>query len=189
MAAESMAYILLAGVLVTAAATDATTGRVPNWLTLPAIAAGLLGWTLVGLWGGGGEDLGHAAGASVLGMLCGLIPYGAAFYAGGIGGGDVKLMAAVGAVSASWQVVLGTTVYALLLAVVLALVQVVRHGLARQTATRLAGAALMLAAKRRPDLPDDSPRVPFGLAIACGGLLAGAEHLLALQTPWAWLTV
>jgi prepilin peptidase CpaA len=87
--AVPQAYITLA-VAAVAAATDVRKGLVYNWLTLPAILLGIglsifqEGWTGLGL--------------SILGMVLGggalLIP----FCLGGMGGGDVKLMAAIGAI-------------------------------------------------------------------------------------------
>ena len=103
---------------------------------------------------------------------------------GGLGGGDAKLMGAVGALTARWECVLDTTVDALVVAVVLAVVIMIRRRVVTQTLRRVFGAALTLAARVKPDLPADSPRVPFGLAIAIGGAVAAADHLLRLPLPW-----
>ncbi len=74
-----------------AAVTDMRTGLIPNWLTFPMI----VGAPLVHAWSGG---LGALL-QSLLGIaLCGLVPY-VMFRAGGMGGGDVKLFAGVGAVA------------------------------------------------------------------------------------------
>ncbi len=69
-----VAALLLA---VACALTDATTGRIPNAITLPALLAGLL--------------VGHPAG-----VLC-AAPALHLFARGKLGGGDVKLLAALGA--------------------------------------------------------------------------------------------
>jgi prepilin peptidase CpaA len=73
-----------------AAYTDWRTGEIPNWLTLPAIGLApvvygiLLGWP--GVF------------ASLSGIVvCGLLPY-FLFKQGGMGGGDVKLFAAMGGI-------------------------------------------------------------------------------------------
>lgn len=72
-----------------AALTDARTGLIPNALTFPVI----LGAPLVhGFVAGPGALLASLVGA----LLCGLAPY-VMFRRGGMGGGDVKLFAAVGA--------------------------------------------------------------------------------------------
>jgi Flp pilus assembly protein protease CpaA len=61
---------------------DARTGEVPNVLTLPFLALG----ALVALWGGWGSVAIFALTLSILGV----------FYAlGGMGGADVKILAAV----------------------------------------------------------------------------------------------
>lgn len=80
------------GVAIVAGAIDARTGRIPNGLTLPAlIAAPVLRALLEGTSGLFGAALGVA--------LVGLVPL--ALFVGtrgrGIGGGDVKLFAGLGA--------------------------------------------------------------------------------------------
>lgn len=74
-----------------AAVTDFRTGEIPNWLTLPPLAAAPLAYGLIdGIW---------AAVASIAAIaVCGLVPY-LLFRRGAAGGGDVKLFAAIGAVA------------------------------------------------------------------------------------------
>jgi prepilin peptidase CpaA len=74
-----------------AAATDARTGLIPNGLTLPPLFAALL---LHLIFQGAGGLLFSLAGA----LVTGLIPY-LLFRAGSMGGGDVKLLAALGAIA------------------------------------------------------------------------------------------
>lgn len=182
------AMALLCVVLIVAAIMDWRTGRVSNRLTYPAILLGL-GWAALGGWldhgaaGAWGAWGGLQAG--LLGLGAGLLPFYVIFTAGGLGGGDAKLMGAVGAISADWRCVLAAAVYAFLIAFVMAVVVMIRRGLVRRTASRLFGAALMTSARVKPDLPDDSPRIPFAVAICLGGILAGFEVLLGLRTPWA----
>lgn len=79
----------VAALVLIAATTDVLWFRVPNAITLPAIAAGLVaaGWS--GGWSGLGAGLaGFAAGLLVLAFF---------FALGGVGAGDVKLFAAIGA--------------------------------------------------------------------------------------------
>jgi prepilin peptidase CpaA len=69
---------------------DVRSRRIPNFITLPAIASGLL---LHGFFGGWQQLATAAAG----GLICGLIFF--VFYlAGGMGGGDVKLITATGCI-------------------------------------------------------------------------------------------
>jgi prepilin peptidase CpaA len=85
-------------VAVVGAAIDARTGHVPNWLTGGALAAApAMSFALEGSAHGMHAGL-VAAGLSLLGAaICGLGPF-VAFVKGGLGGGDVKLLAALGAI-------------------------------------------------------------------------------------------
>ncbi len=67
---------------------DVRSRRIPNFITLPAIAFGLL---LHGVFGG----LRQLATAAAAGLICGLI-FLVFYLAGGMGAGDVKLMTAAG---------------------------------------------------------------------------------------------
>ncbi len=118
-------------------------------------------------------------------MLSGLIPFALLVLTAGLGGGDMKLMAAVGSLSAMWQVVLATTVYALVAAVVMAVVVMLRKRVVKDTLSRVLGAALLSRSRVEADLPRDGPKVPFAAAVAVGFALAGAEQMLGVVTPWA----
>ena len=72
-----------------ACVTDLRTRRIPNVLTLGAALAGLL----YQFASGGLDGLGHAA----LGWLVGAVIFILPFALRGLGGGDVKLLAALGA--------------------------------------------------------------------------------------------
>lgn len=173
------AFVLLAVVLLIAAVTDYRHGKIYNWLTLPAIGAGLVLWLIAGLLG---HDKG--IGASLFAFACGLIPFGFMAMKGWLGGGDAKLMAAVGALSASWECVLGTAFYGLLVAMVMAIVIMIHRGIVRQTMSRIFGAILSTAVRVKPDLENEKHTVPFGAAVAVGGLIAASEHLLGWVAPW-----
>ena len=85
---ELVLQIILIAVLLTAVITDLRSYRIPNWLTVPAMACGLLIHTLINGTGGlvvGLEGLGLGLGLFLIFYLL-----------GGMGAGDVKLMAAVG---------------------------------------------------------------------------------------------
>jgi prepilin peptidase CpaA len=87
------AFVPTAMLVVAAAAavTDARTGLIPNWLTLPTLLAALLFHLITQGVGGLAFSL---AGA----LACGLVPY-ILFRTGSMGGGDVKLLAALGALA------------------------------------------------------------------------------------------
>lgn len=179
-----IAFALLSITLVAAAITDCRTGKIYNALTYPAILLGFLLWSVSGYLHAGLPGLRDELIRSGIGFAAGFIPFAAIFAAGGLGGGDVKLMGAVGAISANSSCVLGTALYALILAVFFALFIMVRRGILKQTLGRVLGVVLALPSGSKTPLPTDSPRVPFALAICLGGLLAGAEHLAGLNLPW-----
>jgi prepilin peptidase CpaA len=90
---------LIAAVALSAitAITDLRTGRIPNSLTLGGIVLGVLGHTIRDCWVGG-LQAGLQAGAVSIGglLLCSLAP-AFMYWKGGMGGGDLKLYAAIGA--------------------------------------------------------------------------------------------
>ncbi len=88
--------IALFAVLIVSAYTDITRNKVYNWCTLPAIAAGL-GLSYVA--GGVADSHPLNLANSVLGLCAGGGIFFLASLWGGIGFGDVKLMAAVGALT------------------------------------------------------------------------------------------
>jgi len=82
--------VALAAVLVTAMCTDLRSSRIPNWLTFPAMGVALLAHA----WLGGLQG----ALFSLAGLGTGLGLFLILYVTGSIGAGDVKLMAAVGAI-------------------------------------------------------------------------------------------
>ena len=73
-----------------AAIEDLARRTVSNWTSIAALAAGLLCQTLAGGWKG--------LGIAVLGAIAGFAVFLIFYILGGMGGGDVKLMAGFGAV-------------------------------------------------------------------------------------------
>lgn len=87
-------HIVTVILAIAAGVTDFRTGRIPNWLTMPAIVLGPIAW-----FAAFGTE---GALASLLGVfVCGLIPYmlfrTRVADTNAMGGGDVKLIAAFGA--------------------------------------------------------------------------------------------
>jgi prepilin peptidase CpaA len=76
-------------VLAVATFTDLRSRRIPNWLVLPFMVAGIAvsGWTHG--W--------HGIGRSFEGLALGAVLFGILAFMGGMGMGDVKLCAAIGA--------------------------------------------------------------------------------------------
>jgi len=125
-----------------AAFLDVRTRRIPNWLTLGLVIIGVA----LNLWRAGLMGAELALAGTVLGFLM-LLP----FYAlGGIGAGDVKLLAAVGAL-------LGPEL----------LVSVAAYG-------ALVGGlmSVVILARRSKWLPQNGATGPYGVAIASGVFLA-----------------
>lgn len=85
---HSIAWWPTLAVLFVATLTDLRDRRIPNWLVVPFLIAGLG----VSVFANGAAGLGH----SVLGLLVGGVATGVFYLLGGMGMGDVKLCAAVG---------------------------------------------------------------------------------------------
>jgi prepilin peptidase CpaA len=85
---------LVSFILIEAAIIDGRSLRVPNWLTFHFLAGGLL----FAFWKGGSALLL----TSILGAAVGLASLLALYAIGGMGAGDVKLMAGVGAWIGPW---------------------------------------------------------------------------------------
>jgi len=76
-------------VVAVATITDLRNRIIPNWLVLPFLLAGFT----VSIWAGGWRG----AGQSLMGFGLAVVIYGALFWMGSMGAGDVKLAAAIGA--------------------------------------------------------------------------------------------
>jgi len=138
-----------------AAFWDLRTKRIPNWLTLPAILLGLaVNAVLSGAAGLWASFLGTAVGAALL-----LVP----FAMGGMGAGDVKMLAAVGAIAGP-RVVFHSFLYgAIAGGLVAAALLAGRFYLFRGRPARGAGSAARAGARGR-----FTETFPYGIAIFAG---------------------
>jgi prepilin peptidase CpaA len=169
-------YLLIGGVLVAlvGAVNDVRSARIPNRLTYSALLAALgLRTALLGLSGLKSGALGMLVAG---GLFCLL------FVLGAMGGGDMKLMAAVGAWVGSSQVV--TFMLAAALAGgVLALGRIIfsnRVGQTLRNTVQLICYRLTAGLRPHPELnvqASDSKRVPFGVAIAAGALFCAGNAI------------
>lgn len=158
---------LVLGVVTIGALSDLRTSRIPNWLTGPAALAGLA----LGFFYAGGEGLL----AAVMGWLIGcavLLPF---FWLRWLGAGDVKLIAAVGALGGA-ELALFTILWSGVAGGPIALLMLLR-------ARRLGAELLQLATVRAVARPNrtiaTATRLPFGPAIAIGaGLALGGARWL-----------
>ena len=169
------AYCVLVVVLVAAAITDVRTGKILNVVTYPAIAVGLVGHTLIGIFGGKG---GLGLVGSVLGLAAGFLPLLVAWLAGGIGGGDAKLMGAVGALTGV-NFTLSAMFYGVLVAAVMAIFVMIRRRIAMATLGRIWRFLYLSFTPGKGAGPSGpgSPTVPFGLALCIGSIVALAQFL------------
>lgn len=167
-------YFFIGAVLVTflGAVTDIRSARLPNRLTYSALIAALVLRT--GLLGWAGFKSGAIGIAIAGGLFCVLYVLGA------MGGGDMKMMAAVGAWVGSTHIV--TVLLAIALAGgVLALVSMVFSKNVIQTVrntVRLILYRFTSGLQPHPEMNVQAPgsrRVPFGVAIAMGTLFCAAN--------------
>ncbi|MES2220535.1 MAG: A24 family peptidase [Acidobacteriota bacterium] len=159
-------YLLLASLCASAGAVfDARSRRIPNLLTVTSIIFGLL----LHLQTGGWKQMGMAA---VAGLAGGAVFF-VFFVVGGMGAGDVKLMAAISVVAGFGHLT------ELFLAIaftggVFALVVAVSQGRLKATLRNVASLIQHHAASGtlpHPELNLDNPhamRVPYGVPIAAG---------------------
>lgn len=177
-AIQHWAYCVLAVVLVAGSYTDVRYGKIYNWITYPGVLIGLAGHAIVG--GLAGQDqvrIGLAGSAA--GLAVGYLPLMLAFLAGGIGGGDAKLMGAVGALT-GWQFTLAAMMYGFAVAAVMAIVVMLAKKVARQTLRRMWWSLVLVIKARQVTDPatPESPKIPFGLALCIGSGISLIEVLV-----------
>lgn len=176
----------VAGFTMTAAISDLKTRKLPNWLTVSAFLAALLMHTVInGLSGLGFSLLGFVTGFGILLVL---------WLIGGGGGGDVKLMGALGAwlgVNLTLRVFLVSTAMAAVAAGALLLAGILSRGFGfvqrRDLATGSAGrpASSASAGPKFSRLRRQQRRVmPYAVPVALGTwlVLTVAWHTAGL--PW-----
>ena len=171
---------LLALIVITAAIFDGRWRRVPNWLTVPGVLLGIALNTILL----GSEGLR----SSLEGLGLALVIYLALFLLRAMGGGDVKLMAAVGAIAggSNW---LSIFVLTLLFGGVAAIILILARRRVRQTFQNMWLIIASLGSgqapyKRNPQLDvrsEESVRLPHAVTIACGALA-----FLAAQAAGVW---
>ncbi len=170
---------LLLVVLGVAVYTDLTAGKVYNWCTLPAIGLGLL----INYVAGAGVPaqgpvqrvLGAPLLSSLAGLALGLGIFGTAYLLHVLGGGDVKLMAAVGAIQ-GWRFLLSTAVFTACIGALMGVAVLVWRGRLLQGLKSSVEALVTPRRfkKRREESPDDLPEmttIPYTWAIAGGSII------------------
>lgn len=166
-----------------AAFQDLRTGLISNRVVLIGATVGLvLGWTFAA-YGGGGAGFFSALGLSLLGAaLVGAVPL-LLYRAGGMGGGDVKLLAAVGGVLGPY-VGLEAELYAFSLTLLYAPARLIWEGKLLSSMRMIGRLVIRPFAPRgahKPELqPAELTSFRFGPAIFLGVLLAAAVRLTSL---------
>lgn len=151
--------------------TDVRTMKIPNWITLSGIGAGLLGHILSSGWNGGWFALqGAAAGFGLMLLM---------FWCGAVGGGDVKLFAGIGAWTGT-LITLQILFYSIMAA---GLIGVVVLLFRKESVSRLSSlfkqvyaALLMRSIDPLRTVPQNQLRIPFMLAVLPGAILTTALY-------------
>lgn len=174
-------YTLTILICLLAAVTDAATMRVPNALTYPAILLGLLLNCIFVLfkllhWDAGAQWLGAAGPVqSLVGLaVCGGLAL-LGVLAAGVGGGDAKLLAALGAMLGLSQVG-AVLLVALTIALIYAIINLAVAGNLNRVARFAGYRVLELLFLRRLDYLDEAPlpqrtsstAVPMAVPLAAG---------------------
>jgi len=151
-------------VLTLAVAMDLNCRRIPNWITVPAI---LVAWVYHGAEYGPVQGIAQSTAGLALGCALLILP----FAMGGMGGGDVKLLGALGA----WlggRSILNVFIYAAWAGGLWALIVMIRNG-------TLVPRLVKLWPHRRSKCYDDGPKqtpadeetIPYAAAIGAGYLV------------------
>jgi prepilin peptidase CpaA len=140
--------------------------KIPNWATLPGVILGLVMNGLLHGWGG--------MKASGIGFLIGFGALLVLFVLSWMGGGDVKLMAAVGALK-GYPFVVSALFYSLIAGVLLGVIMLIWN---RRTLRTFKNLFFVVASRFSPLVPkhdinrEETQKIPFGLAIVLGTLWA-----------------
>jgi prepilin peptidase CpaA len=161
-------FVLLAIVLV-AGTYDCRFRKIPNWINLSGVVLGLGVNTLL--------SEGHGLATAILGLLCSLAIYVPLYLVRGMGAGDVKLMAAVGAIAgpSNW---VGIFIATALAGGVLAVIVIAVKKRWLHTLSNLAIIVPELFKFRAPSSSDsrldirnaDALRLPHAVSIALGSV-------------------
>ena len=153
-------YAALVSALIVVTGTDLSHTMIPDVVTLPGIIVGLLGAALILPITVVDSLMGILVGGGILWFLAWISPY--VFGKEGMGGGDIKLMAMVGAFL-GWQPALLAIMIGSLLG------------------SLVGGGLIVTGARRREQY------IPFGPFLAIGSLLALLFHQPLFEWYWSFL--
>lgn len=172
---HSIAWWPTVAVLAVSTFTDLRSRRIPNWLVLPFLVLGIL----VSLGPHGWHEVGVTQ--SLEGMGLGLLLFGVLAWMGGMGMGDVKLCAAIGAWVGPRQMFLALVLTALV-GGVMAVAWAVAGGFAGEL---FKGTGDLLFGRRKNEKADTAKltlsnplarKMPYAPAIAIGTLISFFAH-------------
>lgn len=157
---------LIIAFAVTVAISDGIWRRIPKMLTVAGVLVGLAAHVFIG-------GLASAAFATLIGFVVGVM----LFRLGAIGGGDVKLMMALGAIlgTGRWLTAMEIAVFA---AAAVAIVQMIYRGVFTQTLLNIVDLTVWFFRNGLREHPtvnvhnSASLRAPFGIAAAIGTVMA-----------------
>jgi prepilin peptidase CpaA len=169
---EASIWVLAVFIAVWAGVLDWRFKRIPNWLTVSGLVAGLALNSWLNGWAGlKASLLGAALGLGVL------LPF---VLLRALGGGDWKLVGALGAILGAGRLV-DVLIVAIIVAGVMAAVLVIATGRIRDTLHNIWG---MLGSFARMQMPGpevsldnpESKRIPFGVSVTIAVALYGARE-------------
>jgi prepilin peptidase CpaA len=163
----ALKFPVFLAILVAAAVTDLRQNRIPNRLTLVAFVSGILFGVV--------QEAGWP-GAAVAGAGLALLVTMPLFLLGAIGGGDAKLLAAIGAFLGPAGLV-SAALYAGVLGGFMSLAQMARRGVVLPVLLRMKNRvfhAITLGRRGERDVLGGPAAVtiPYGIALAAGALVA-----------------
>jgi prepilin peptidase CpaA len=148
--------------VVTASILDLRSRRIPNWLVLPFLVLGIASSAITRGWAG--------VALSMLGALVAVGVLGAFCYLGGMGFGDLKLCAAIGAWVGPSQLFIALVITGMA-GGIMALGWAVAGGFLKQALRGTAG--LVFGDRKGMSLSDPNTRkMPYAPAIAVGTILS-----------------
>jgi prepilin peptidase CpaA len=182
MSAYQMMWIAALALTLLAGWADWRSRKIPNWLTVSGF---FLGFTVnFALWGWHNSNW-HGGKASLEGAALALILFLPFVLLRALGAGDWKLMGAVGAMLG--PVLLPLVIFgSVLVAGIMAIVEVMRHGRIKETAKNLVVLVhgfLVFGAPKRRHITLDNPglmKVPFGVAVALATVICYCAALWRL---------
>jgi prepilin peptidase CpaA len=172
---------VLLALLLTCVYTDLARGRIYNWATLPAL---LLGLAFAFMLEGAAASRPHLRSEFVHCLMAAALGGGVLFVVylfGGFGAGDVKLMAAAGALYADWRLTLFALMYAAAVGAAMAVGVLIWRGRLLEGLKRSARLLVTFRRSARAVEAREEIYLPYGFAISAGALWAWIQWLPSIS--------